>query len=156
MLQPKRTKYKKIQKGRIKGLSHKGSSLSFGDFGIKALEPTWITSRQIEATRIVLSRNIKKNGKIWIRIFPNKPITKKPAEVRMGKGKGPVEYWVSVVKPGKIMFCGNGGSAADAQHLAAEFLVRLTSDVNRQSILCFRKIRLTISLNLFTIQKSHE
>lgn len=108
MLQPKRTKYKKIQKGRIKGLSYKGSSLSFGDFGIKALESTWITSRQIEATRIVLSRNVKKNGKIWIRIFPNKPITKKPAEVRMGKGKGPVEHWVSVVKPGKIMFEING------------------------------------------------
>lgn len=108
MLQPKRTKYKKTQKGRIKGLSHRGSHLSFGDFGIKALEPTWITSRQIEATRVALARNIKKSGKIWIKIFPNKPITKKPSEVRMGKGKGPVEYWVAVVKPGKIMFEING------------------------------------------------
>jgi len=134
MLQPKRTKYKKTQKGRIKGLSHKGSSLSFGDFGIKALEPTWITSRQIEATRVALARNIKKSGKIWIKIFPNKPITKKPSEVRMGKGKGPVEYWVAVVKPGKIMFEINGVTTEVAKKtikLAAQKLPIKTKFVTR-------------------------
>ena len=104
MLQPKRTRYRKVQKGRIHGLAHKGHTLAFGTFGLKALEPTWITARQIEATRIAMTRSIKRQGQVWIRIFPDKPITKKPAEVRMGKGKGSPEYWVAVVKPGRILF----------------------------------------------------
>lgn len=104
MLQPKRTKYRKVQKGRIKGLAYRGSLLSFGNFGLKALEPVWLTARQIEATRIAMTRAIKRQGQVWIRIFPDKPITKKPNEVRMGKGKGSPEYWVAVVKPGRILF----------------------------------------------------
>jgi len=104
MLQPKKTKYRKQQKGRIKGLSQRGNRLSFGMFGLKSLEPSWITARQIEASRVAITRCMKRQGKIWIRIFPDKPITKKPAEVRMGKGKGALEYWASVVKPGCILF----------------------------------------------------
>lgn len=104
MLQPKRTRYRKVQKGRVKGLAYKGNSLAFGTFGLKALEPAWITARQIEATRIAMTRAIKRQGQVWIRIFPDKPITKKPAEVRMGKGKGAPEYWVAVVKPGRVLF----------------------------------------------------
>ena len=104
MLAPKKVKYRKPQKGRMKGMAVRGSHVAFGTFGLKALEPGWITSRQIEAARIVLSRSIKKVGKVWIRIFPHKAITKKPAETRMGKGKGSPEYWVSVVKPGRILF----------------------------------------------------
>ncbi|OJW73425.1 MAG: 50S ribosomal protein L16 [Candidatus Amoebophilus sp. 36-38] len=104
MLQPKRTKYRKVQKGRVKGLAHRGSSLAFGTFGIKALEPVWLTARQIEAARIAMTRAMKRQGQVWIRVFPDKPITKKPAEVRMGKGKGSPEYWAAVVKPGKILF----------------------------------------------------
>jgi large subunit ribosomal protein L16 len=104
MLQPKRTKYRKVQKGRVKGLAQRGNSLAFGTFGVKALEPTWMTARQIEAARIAMTRHIKRQGQVWIRIFPDKPITKKPAEVRMGKGKGAPEYWAAVVKPGRILF----------------------------------------------------
>ena len=104
MLQPKRTKFRKKQKGRIKGLAQRGHTLAFGSFGIKALEPGWITSRQIEAARISMTRAMKREGQVWIRIFPDKPVTKKPAEVRMGKGKGAPEYWVAVVKPGTILF----------------------------------------------------
>ncbi len=104
MLQPKRTKYRKMQKGRIKGLAQRGNSLAFGTFGLKALEPVWMTARQIEAARIAVTRAMKRQGQVWIRIFPDKPITKKPAEVRMGKGKGAPEYWAAVVKPGKILF----------------------------------------------------
>jgi large subunit ribosomal protein L16 len=104
MLQPKRTKYRKVQKGRVKGLAQRGSSLAFGTFGVKALEPAWMTARQIEAARIALTRHIKRQGQVWIRIFPDKPITKKPAEVRMGKGKGAPEYWAAIVKPGRILF----------------------------------------------------
>ena len=104
MLQPKRTRYRKVQKGRVKGLAYKGNSLAFGTFGLKALEPAWITARQIEATRIAMTRAIKRQGQVWIRIFPDKPITKKPAEVRMGKGKGAPEHWVAVVKPGRVLF----------------------------------------------------
>ena len=106
---PKRTKYRRVQKGRIKGLAQRGSRVSFGDFGIKALEPGRITSRQIEAARIAMTRNMKRAGKVWITIFPDKPITKKPAEVRMGKGKGAPEFWVAVVKPGRVMFEVGGG-----------------------------------------------
>src|SRR5690625_1206642 len=104
MLMPKRTKYRRMQKGRIKGVAQRGTQISFGDFGIKTLEPGRITSRQIEAARIAMTRNMKRGGKVWIKIFPDKPITKKPAETRMGKGKGAVEYWVAVVKPGRVMF----------------------------------------------------
>lgn len=115
MLQPKRTKYRKVQKGRIKGIAQRGNSLVFGSFGIKALEPAWITARQIEAARVAISRHVKRQGKMWIRIFPDKPITKKPAEVRMGKGKGAPEYWAAVVKPGKILFEMEGISIEVAQ-----------------------------------------
>ncbi|MBL6446506.1 50S ribosomal protein L16 [Fulvivirga sp. 29W222] len=108
MLQPKRTKFRKQQKGRIKGLAQRGHRIAFGAFGIKALEAGWITSRQIEAARIAMTRAMKREGQVWIRIFPDKPITKKPAEVRMGKGKGAPEYWVAVVKPGTILFEAGG------------------------------------------------
>ncbi|MEQ6167605.1 MULTISPECIES: 50S ribosomal protein L16 [unclassified Ekhidna] len=104
MLQPKRTKFRKMQKGRVKGLAQRGHRLAFGTFGIKAMEPGWITSRQIEAARIAMTRAMKREGQVWIRIFPDKPVTKKPAEVRMGKGKGAPEYWVATVKPGTILF----------------------------------------------------
>jgi len=104
MLSPKKIKYRKRQKGRLKGLSQRGSELSFGEFGLKALEPGWITSRQIEAARIAMTRYVKRGGKIWIRIFPDKPLTRKPAETRMGKGKGNPELWVAVVKPGRILY----------------------------------------------------
>jgi len=104
MLMPKRIKYRKKQRGTNKGLAYKGNYIAFGTFGLKALEPGWITSRQIEATRVAITRHIKRGGKVWIRIFPDKPVTKKPAETRMGKGKGSPEYWVAVVKPGRILF----------------------------------------------------
>ena len=104
MLMPKRVKYRKTQRGRMCGKAYRGSSISFGDFALKTIEPGWITSRQIEAARIALTRHLKRDGKVWIRIFPDKPISKKPAETRMGKGKGAPEFWVAVVKPGRIMF----------------------------------------------------
>lgn len=104
MLMPKRVKYRKQQRGRMAGKAVRGSRLSFGDYGLKALEPHWITARQIEAARVAMTRYVKRTGKVWIRIFPDKPCTKKPAETRMGKGKGAPEYWVAVVKPGRIMF----------------------------------------------------
>ena len=104
MLSPKKVKRRKVQTGRMKGMSNRSNFVAYGSYGLKALEPGWITSRQIEATRISISRRVRKLGKMWIRIFPDKPITKKPAETRMGKGKGSPEYWVSVVKPGRILF----------------------------------------------------
>ena len=104
MLQPKRTKFRKKQKGRVKGIAQRGHTINFGSFAIKALEPGWITSRQIEAARIAMTRAMKREGQVWIRIFPDKPVTKKPAEVRMGKGKGAPEYWVATVRPGTILF----------------------------------------------------
>ena len=104
MLMPKKTKFRKMQTGRTGGKAYRGSSISFGEFGLKAMEPGWITDRQIEAARIALTRYLKRGGKVWIRIFPDKPITKKPAETRMGKGKGAPDYWVAVVKPGRILF----------------------------------------------------
>src|SRR5690554_6720297 len=104
MLMPKRTEYRKMMKGRVQGLAQRGARVNFGDFGVKALEPGWITSRQIEAARIAITRRMKRQGKVWIRIFPDKPITKKPAETRMGKGKGSPEYFVAVVKPGRVLF----------------------------------------------------
>jgi large subunit ribosomal protein L16 len=125
MLLPKRTKFRKKQKGRVKGLANRGHRIEFGSFGLKALEASWITSRQIEAARIALTRYMKREGQVWIRIFPDKPITKKPAEVRMGKGKGSPEYWVAVVKPGTIMFEVEGVSlevAKEGMRLAAQKL----------------------------------
>ena len=113
MLMPKRTKLRKMQKGRMKGHATRGTNIEFGDFAIKAVESAWITSRQIEAARIAMTREMKRTGKVWIRIFPDKPITKKPAETRMGKGKGSPEYWVAVVKAGRIMFEVGGGVPLD-------------------------------------------
>jgi large subunit ribosomal protein L16 len=104
MLSPKRVKFRKRFKGRTAGLAHRGGEISFGTYGLQALEPGWITARQIEAARVALTRHIKRGGKVWIRLFPDKPITKKPAETRMGKGKGSPEMWVCVVKPGRVMF----------------------------------------------------
>jgi large subunit ribosomal protein L16 len=104
MLMPKRTKFRKMQKGRVRGTAQRGAQVAFGDFGIKALEAGWITSRQIEAARVAMTRRMKRVGQVWIRVFPDKPITKKPAETRMGKGKGSPEYFVAVVKPGRIIF----------------------------------------------------
>jgi large subunit ribosomal protein L16 len=104
MLSPRRTKFRKQQRGRMKGLASRGNELNFGEFGLQALEPTWITSRQIEASRRAMTRYIRRGGKIWIRIFPDKPVTMRPAETRMGSGKGAPEFWVAVVKPGRIMF----------------------------------------------------
>ncbi len=104
MMMPKRAKYRKVQRGRRSGVAKGGTNVDFGEYGLKALEDCWVTSRQIEAARIALTRTVKRGGKIWIRIFPDKPITKKPAEVRMGKGKGAPEMWVAVVKPGRVMF----------------------------------------------------
>src|SRR5499426_2528791 len=134
MLQPKRVKYRKQQRGRMKGLALRGSRLAFGDFGLKALEPAWITNRQLEAGRVALTRSIKRGGKIWIRVFPDKPFTKKPAETRMGKGKGNPEYWVAVVKPGRILYEMEGmaaDAARDAFTLAAAKLPIKTKFVSR-------------------------
>ena len=115
MLQPKRVKYRKQQRGRMKGVALRGSSLAFGDYGLKALEPAWITNRQLEAGRVAITRAVKRGGKIWIRVFPDKPFTKKPAETRMGKGKGNPEYWVAVVKPGRILYEMEGMTADTAR-----------------------------------------
>jgi large subunit ribosomal protein L16 len=125
MLQPNKFKYRKKQRGRTKGTATKGSKVSFGDFGLSALEPGWITNRQIEAARIALTRYIKRGGKVWIRVFPDMPYTKKPAETRMGKGKGMPEYFVAVVKPGRVMFEIAGvkeETAKEAMRLAAHKL----------------------------------
>ena len=125
MLQPKRTKFRRVQKGRNRGLAHRGSTIAFGSFGLKALEPGWITSRQIEASRIAVTRYMKREGKVWILIFPDKPVTSKPAEVRMGKGKGAPSHWVAVIKPGTIMFEADGVAydiAKEAMRLAAQKL----------------------------------
>ena len=122
---PKKVKHRKQQRGRRAGAAWRGCELSFGDFGLKALEPGWITQRQIEAARVALTRMMKREGKVWIRIFPDKPVTKKPAETRMGKGKGAPEYWVAVVKPGRIMFEVGGTSrevAVEALTLASHKL----------------------------------
>ncbi len=104
MLMPKRVKFRKAQRGRMAGKAKRGSTVAFGDFGLKAMEPHWITSRQIEACRVALSRKMKRDGKVWIRIFPDKPVSKKPLETRMGKGKGAPEFWVAVIKPGRVLF----------------------------------------------------
>ncbi len=135
MLQPKKSKFRKMQKGRMKGNAGRGNQIAFGSFAIKALEESWITSRQIEAARIAATRYMKREGQMWIRIFPDKPITKKPAEVRMGKGKGAPEYWAAVVKPGRIMFELDGVSieiAREALRLAAQKLPITTKFVVRR------------------------
>ena len=135
MLQPKRTKYRKMQKGKMKGNSQRGNRIAFGTFGIKALESAWITNRQIEAARVAVTRYMKREGKVWIRIFPDKPTTSKPAEVRMGKGKGAPDGWVAIVKPGRIMFEASGvpmDVAKEALRLAAQKLPILTKFVVRR------------------------
>jgi large subunit ribosomal protein L16 len=135
MLQPKRTKFRKKQKGRVRGIAQRGHTIAFGSFAIKSLEPGWITSRQIEAARIAMTRAMKREGQVWIRVFPDKPITKKPAEVRMGKGKGAPEYWVAVVKPGTILFESTGVTMETAQEslrLAAQKLPIKTKFVVRR------------------------
>jgi large subunit ribosomal protein L16 len=137
MLQPARTKYRKMHKGRMGGQAHRGSDLSYGEFGLMSLQPGWITSRQIEAARIAMTRHIKRGGKIWIRVFPDKPITKKPAETRMGTGKGGVEYYVAVVKPGRILYEMEGMTpevAKAAMKLAQAKLPVLTKIVSRSEL----------------------
>ena len=125
MLLPKRVKYRRVHRGRLTGEAHRGNKVTYGEYGLQATEPAWITSRQIEAARIAMTRYIKRGGKVWIKIFPDKPITEKPAETRMGSGKGSPEYWVAVVKPGRIMFEMDGVSeevAREALRLAANKL----------------------------------
>jgi large subunit ribosomal protein L16 len=134
MLMPKKVKYRKQQRGRMKGKAWRGSSLEFGDFGLKTLEAAWLTDRQIEAGRIAMTRFVKRGGKVWIRIFPDKPVTKKPAETRMGKGKGAPEYWVAPVKPGRILYEMEGVTediAKEAMRLAAQKLPIRTRFVAR-------------------------
>lgn len=135
MLQPKRSKHRKAQKGRMKGDAKRGTTISFGTFGLKALDSVWLTNRQIESARQAMTRHMKREGNVWIRIFPDKPITKKPAEVRMGKGKGNPEYWAAVVQPGRILFEADGVSlqtAKEAFHLAAQKLPIATKFVVRR------------------------
>ena len=135
MLSPKRVKFRKMFKGRTRGVAQRGSEISFGSYGLQAMEPGWITNRQIEAARVALTRHIKRGGKVWIRIFPDKPITKKPAETRMGKGKGSPEGWVAVVKPGRVMFEIEGISknlAEKAMSLAAAKMPIKTKFVVRE------------------------
>ena len=134
MLFPKRVKYRKQMRGRMKGFASRGVEVTFGDYGLQAVEPGWVTARQIEATRRALVRYMRRRGKVWIRIFPDKPVTKKPAETRMGKGKGAVDHWVAVVKPGRIMFEISGLSeegAREAMRLAAHKLPIKTKIVER-------------------------
>ena len=140
MLQPKKTNHRKVHKGRIRGAAQRGSTIAFGSFALKAMEPKWITDRQIEASRVALTRHMKREGGVWIRIFPDKPITKKPAEVRMGKGKGSPDHWAAVVKPGRILFEIDGvplDVARQALKLAAsklpiktKFMIRRDYDFN--------------------------
>ncbi|HEC98635.1 MAG TPA: 50S ribosomal protein L16 [Nitrospirae bacterium] len=135
MLMPKKVKFRKTQKGNMRGKAYRGSDVSFGQYGLKALEPGWITSRQIEAARIAITRHVKRGSKLWIRIFPDKPITKKPAETRMGKGKGSLEYWVAVIKPGRILYEMSGvpeDVAREALRLASHKLPVATKFVKRE------------------------
>lgn len=137
MLQPGKSKYRKKQRGRRKGVASKGSTVSFGEFGLSAMEAAWVTNRQIEAARVALTRHMKRGGKVWVRIFPDMPYTKKPAETRMGKGKGMPEYWVSIVKPGRIMFEVGGVKievAKEALRLASHKLPIKTRFVERMTI----------------------
>jgi len=135
MLMPKKVKYRKNQRGRMRGIPQRGSSLEFGEFGLQALEPCWLTARQIEAGRIAITRHVKRRGKLWIRVFPWKPVTKKPTEVRMGKGKGDPEFWVDVIKPGKILYEIEGvpeNTAREAMRLAAHKLPLRTRFISRE------------------------
>lgn len=134
MLQPKKTKYRKQQKGKIKGNAQRGSQIAFGSFGIKSMDEGFLTSRQIEAARIAVTRYMKREGKVWIRVFPDKPITSKPAEVRMGKGKGALDHWVAVIRPGRVLFEAEGvpyGVAKEALRLAAQKLPLKTKFIVR-------------------------
>ena len=135
MLMPKKVKYRKQQRGRMRGKAWRGGELSFGDYGLKVMEPGWVTDRQIEASRVAMTRFVKRGGKIWIRLFPDKPVTKKPAETRMGKGKGAPEEWVAVIRPGKILFEMEGvdrATALAAMRLAAHKLSIRTKFVGRE------------------------
>ena len=137
MLMPKKVKFRKQMKGRVRGKAWRGSELNFGDFGLKALESGWITDRQIEASRVAMTRFIKRGGKVWLRLFPNKPVTKKPAEVRMGSGKGALDHWVAVVRPGKILFEMEGvptDIAKEAMRLASHKLSIKTQFVERPNL----------------------
>ena len=137
MLMPKKVKYRKVQRGRMKGKAWRGSSIAFGEYALKAMDCGWITSRQIEAARIAMTRFIKRGGKVWIRLFPDKPITKKPAETRMGKGKGAPEEWVAVIRPGKILFEMEGVGldiARQAMRLAAHKIPMKTKFVSREGV----------------------
>ena len=137
MLMPKKVKFRKVQRGRMTGKAWRGSSISFGEYALKAMECGWITSRQIEAARIAMTRFIKRGGKVWIRLFPDKPITKKPAETRMGKGKGAPEEWVAVIRPGKILFEMEGVGpeiAQEAMRLAAHKIPMKTKFVTREPV----------------------
>ena len=136
MLLPKRVKYRRVQRGRLKGTASRGNTITYGSYGLVATEPAWITSNQIEAARIAMTRYIKRGGQVWIKIFPDKPITEKPAETRMGSGKGSPEYWVAVVKPGRIMFEMNGVSeevAREAMRLAGHKLPIKTKFIARNT-----------------------
>ena len=135
MLMPRKVKHRKQQRGRMSGMTKGGETINFGDFGIQALEPAWLTARQIEAARIAMTRHIKRGGKVWIRVFPDKPVTKKPAETRMGKGKGAPDHWVAVVRPGKLLFEMEGVSvteAREAMRLASHKLPLITKFVARE------------------------
>ncbi len=137
MLMPKKVKFRKMQKGRMNGKAYRGSDVSFGEYGLKAIEPGWVSNRQIEAARIAITRHVKRGCKVWIRIFPDKPLTKKPAETRMGKGKGAPEQWVAVVKPGRVMYEMSGVSeevAKEALRLAAHKLSIGTKFVKRTGL----------------------
>ena len=137
MLLPKRVKYRRVQRGRLKGAAHRGNKVTYGQFGLQALEPAWITSNQIEAARIAMTRYTKRGGQVWIKIFPDKPITEKPAETRMGSGKGSPEYWVAVVKPGRVMFEVAGvdeAVAREAMRLAANKLPIKCKFVTKQEM----------------------
>ena len=137
MLMPKRVKYRRVQRGRLKGKATRGNTITYGSYGLVATEPAWITSNQIEAARIAMTRYVKRGGKVWIKIFPDKPITEKPAETRMGSGKGSPEYWVAVVKPGRVLFEMNGVSeeiAREAMRLASHKLPIKCKFVTREQL----------------------
>ncbi|MDP2315860.1 MAG: 50S ribosomal protein L16 [Pseudomonadota bacterium] len=138
MLSPKRVKFRKVQKGRTRGLAYRGGDVSFGDYGLQAVTSGWLTSRQIEAARIALTRHVKRGGKIWIRVFPDKPVTKKPAETRMGTGKGAPEYWVAVVRPGRVLYELEGVPeevAREALRLAGHKLPLSTRVIKREEVI---------------------
>ena len=137
MLMPKRVKYRRVHRGRMKGKAHRGNTITYGEYGLQALEPTWITSNQIEAARRAMTRYVRRGGNIWIKVFPDKPVTEKPAETRMGAGKGSPEYWVAVVKPGRILFEMGGVSEEDAREamrLAAHKLSIKTKFIKREDL----------------------